>query len=62
MKRHLCDCGKEGFKKITNGYICKRCHDIEKSQYKDSRKGNLFKLMDCRIKNNAYEIGKFSLS
>lgn len=61
-KLPLCDCGREGFKKVTNGSVCKRCHDIEKRLYKDARQGNLFKLMGCRIKSNAYEIGKFSLS
>ncbi len=62
MKRHLCDCGKEGIKKVTNGYICKRCYDIEKSQYRDSRKGNLFKLLHLHHKGTHTEIGKFSLS
>lgn len=62
MKKHLFDCGKEGIKKITNGYICQRCLDIERSLYKDSRRGNLFKYMPVFEKKGHIEVGKFSLS
>lgn len=61
-KLPLCDCGREGIKKITNGYVCKRCHDIERSLYKDSKNGGLFKYLNLHDKRGHVEIGKFSLS